>query len=412
MKLTESGIVLLVIGVLIFGSGLLMTAGGVSSLSEVVTEDSTPPEILWSYPNGTEDNPTTLKAGDVINPRIVPTERLDTAYMIVGGERYNLTFDGQNYDIEEWTVPEDLYKTVTFEWHAIDYAGNETVKKVYAYVEGGTPPEPPKHTVTTSAVNGDIVRVNEYRPTSSSMEVVENTMIKLEAIPKDGYEFTQWSGDVSGTSNPVKLLVDSDKYVTAHFTEVEEPPTPPETYEINTYTEGSGSGTIQLTPDKAEYEEGTEVTLNALSADNGSVFKEWTGDISGSSKSKTITVESDMSIGAVFEKREKYTLTVLANPKEGGSVNLTQADKITVTHPKTVRLQAFPNEGYNFEKWTGDVKGISKQMKVFLDSDMTVTANFKEEPSLIDKLSSNLNYVLLAVGSVVLVAGVMRCDWT
>ena len=42
--------------------------------------------------------------------------------------------------------------------------------------------------------------------------------VALEAIPAFGYTFSNWSGAVTGTTNPTSLYVDCDKTVTATFT--------------------------------------------------------------------------------------------------------------------------------------------------------------------------------------------------
>ena len=46
--------------------------------------------------------------------------------------------------------------------------------------------------------------------------------VSVEALPHDGYRFNGWSGDASGTSNPLTITVDSDKSITAHFREIEQ----------------------------------------------------------------------------------------------------------------------------------------------------------------------------------------------
>ena len=41
--------------------------------------------------------------------------------------------------------------------------------------------------------------------------------VTVSAIPDIHYEFSHWSGDVSGTTNPITINVDSNKSITAHF---------------------------------------------------------------------------------------------------------------------------------------------------------------------------------------------------
>ncbi len=45
----------------------------------------------------------------------------------------------------------------------------------------------------------------------------EGTVVTLTAIPDPGWAFHHWSGGASGPNNPVDIIMDSDKTVTAHF---------------------------------------------------------------------------------------------------------------------------------------------------------------------------------------------------
>jgi hypothetical protein len=47
---------------------------------------------------------------------------------------------------------------------------------------------------------------------------LDGTEVQVEAIPDNGYRFTNWSGDASGTSNPITITMNSDKSITANFT--------------------------------------------------------------------------------------------------------------------------------------------------------------------------------------------------
>lgn len=44
----------------------------------------------------------------------------------------------------------------------------------------------------------------------------------VTAVPNSGYEFSEWSGDIAGTSNPVHVRINSDKSITANFTQPSE----------------------------------------------------------------------------------------------------------------------------------------------------------------------------------------------
>ena len=63
------------------------------------------------------------------------------------------------------------------------------------------------------------VTINPARNVYTSGDIVT-----LTAVPATDYDFTGWSGDASGRSNPLVLSLDTNKLVTASFASVEPPP--------------------------------------------------------------------------------------------------------------------------------------------------------------------------------------------
>ena len=58
----------------------------------------------------------------------------------------------------------------------------------------------------------------------------DETQVAITAIPADiKHEFSRWTGDVSGTTNPIRITMDSDKSVTA-------------TFSVKTTDDGDGAG--------------------------------------------------------------------------------------------------------------------------------------------------------------------------
>ena len=41
--------------------------------------------------------------------------------------------------------------------------------------------------------------------------------VSVQAVANDGYQFSGWSGDASGTTNPIVIRMDTDKSITANF---------------------------------------------------------------------------------------------------------------------------------------------------------------------------------------------------
>lgn len=64
---------------------------------------------------------------------------------------------------------------------------------------------------------GEIQEEILVQGSTSNNEYNSGTTIKLTAIPNEGWEFVGWTGDVESVDNPLELLVDNPKSVTANF---------------------------------------------------------------------------------------------------------------------------------------------------------------------------------------------------
>lgn len=71
---------------------------------------------------------------------------------------------------------------------------------------------PAAYTLNVTAVNG-VVEKNPDNPTYNNGDSVV-----LTATANPGYEFTSWSGDATGTNNPLTVFMDGNKNITANFT--------------------------------------------------------------------------------------------------------------------------------------------------------------------------------------------------
>ena len=86
---------------------------------------------------------------------------------------------------------------------------------------------------------------------------------------------------------------------------------------------------------------------------------------------------------ASYQGCPAYTLTVNANPSEGGSVSPSTGQH---KHGTTVSLTATPAAEYVFSSWSGDATGSSATTSVSMMSNKSVTANFvkKQYPLTIE----------------------------
>jgi C1A family cysteine protease len=86
----------------------------------------------------------------------------------------------------------------------------------YAYVPIVEVPLPSYHLYPSVAPTGGGTIVSE--PLACIVGGCESgTQVMLTAVAVDGYEFAGWDGDVSGDSESISVIVDSDKTVTARF---------------------------------------------------------------------------------------------------------------------------------------------------------------------------------------------------
>lgn len=191
-------------------------------------------------------------------------------------------------------------------------------------------------------------------------------VVDLTAVADPGWTFSDWSGDVISTSNPVSLTMDSNKIVTATFTQNE--------YTLSVNTAGSGSGSVTINPDQATYHYGDEVVLTAV-ANPGTTFSDWSGDVISASNPVTLTITGNQAITATFTQDE-YTLT-LDVVGQGSATAV--PDQTTYLYGDVVTLTAVSDPGWTFSHWSGAVIGSSNPVTLMMTGDQAVTATFSQD---------------------------------
>jgi len=150
---------------------------------------------------------------------------------------------------------------------------------------------PSQYTLTTNVVGSGTVS-----PSGGTYD--EGTTLVLTATPSSGWTFDHWGGDASGSSPSVTITMSGDKSVTAYFVEIQ-----PDQFTLTLASDPPEGGTITATPSGGTYDAGTTVTLTAV-PNNGYAFKGWTGTgiTDTTSLTTTVTINSDMTVTAHFEK--------------------------------------------------------------------------------------------------------------
>ena len=185
------------------------------------------------------------------------------------------------------------------------------------------------------------------------------TEVTLIPTPGEGWSFSEWSGDCTGSGSCV-VTINDDINVAAIFTP-------------NSYTLGVsviGSGTVTKSPDQPDYIYGTEVTLVPTPAAGWS-FSEWEGSCIGSGVC-VLTIDGNESVTANFVEQ---TGTKLLTVNVTGNGSVTQNPLPPYTDGTGVDLTAVPATGWQFVNWTGACTG-GGACSVTLDTDKTVGATF------------------------------------
>ena len=185
--------------------------------------------------------------------------------------------------------------------------------------------------------------------------------VKFKASPEPGYEFAGWTGDTVSIVNPLLLTIESDKSITANFNPL------PEKYTIWTT---AINGSVERSPNKASFYEGDTVVLTAV-PNSGFMFDSWSGDLSTTDNPVQVIMDSSMRITANFI-RIRYILHAEA---ENGYVEK-YPDQPEYDEGTTVLVKAFPDEGFIFDHWSGDVSDTTDRISIVMDADKQITANF------------------------------------
>ena len=83
-------------------------------------------------------------------------------------------------------------------------------------------------------------------------------------------------------------------------------------------------------------------------------------------------------IAAIATPTPTYTLSVSVSPSGAGSVSPSDGEYESGVQ---VTLTASPASGYTFDYWDGDASGSSNTVTITMNSDKTITAHFKSEPT-------------------------------
>ncbi len=204
------------------------------------------------------------------------------------GEEVNITaMAGEGWYFVEWTgdyegTENEIAVTMNSDKNVTAHFGEESSVVKYELT-------------INSAEGGEVVVPGERTFEYNSSEVVD-----LEALADEGYEFSEWIGDVENIddtgANETTITMEGNYTITAEFEEVGTE------YELVINAEEGGS--TDPTPDTYTHPMGEEVTIEAV-PDLDWQFSHWVGDYPEDGEEDpeiTITLDSDKEVTAHFEE--------------------------------------------------------------------------------------------------------------
>ena len=211
------------------------------------------------------------------------------------------------------------------------------------------------------------------------------TNVTITAIETDpNWEFSHWTGNASGTNSSVTIHMDSNKTVTAHFTEEGLCSVHLESSQDNAATANKGSitfdGTNYSLPEDISITQGNySATYNP---ESGYEFKNWSteGNVSvldPNSQTTTVTVSCGGTLRAVYEQIQ-YTLTTSVSPLGSGYIEINPPGGV-YDAGTVVNLTATPDTGYEFVNWTGDtgtIANVTAATTITMTGNYSIVANF------------------------------------
>jgi len=232
------------------------------------------------------------------------------------------------------------------------------------------------YTVSTSTVGSGTVTLTPDTP--GTTYYTSGYSLNIEATADANYEFTSWSGDLSGSANPTTITVDSVKSVTATFTQIAG---------TLTIDEGTGSVTVDgvdyTAPVTKDFD--TAIAIVATAAE-GEEFSSWSV-VSGSatfdnasSASANVTITEDTEIKANFVSAEAE-LTVNIDPASSSTVTVDGSPysaPVNIQIGEAIDIVCVPATGYEFVNWTQ----ISGTVSFGDDSSASTTVTISEASTI------------------------------
>lgn len=122
--------------------------------------------------------------------------------------------------------------------------------------------------------------------------------INIKAIPKQGYKFLDWDGNISKSNknkSEFDFVIQEDIELIANFSLLDK-------YKLKVNFD-KNKGDVLVEPTKSLYSIGEKITLKAI-AKQGFKFESWQGEIKSENNILNLNINKDLNIDCVFSKEE------------------------------------------------------------------------------------------------------------
>jgi uncharacterized repeat protein (TIGR02543 family) len=245
-----------------------------------------------------------VPSGTVVSAWIGGVQYRSTATILNGGESvYALDVPGDDTDTPTIKEGGGNGEIISF------MVGSDWAPQTVAFSSGSTTnlnlALTTQYTLTTSVspYNGGSVSKSPNKSAYNSGE-----QVTLTVMAYSGYQFSSWSGDATGANSTIYITMNSNKTVTANFTQVQVTQ-----YTLSVSSIPSNGGYVTVYPNKYTYAEGEQVTITAT-ANSGYQFSSWSGDATGVNSTIYITMNSNKTVTANFTQSISETITPPAMP--------------------------------------------------------------------------------------------------
>lgn len=267
--------------------------------------------------------------------------------------------------------------------------------------------------VSPSAADGSVGVSSTATPVSGYYP--SGSQVTLTATANAGYNFSNWTGTTSSSTNPLNVTMSGPVTETANFV----------TNNVNVTIGTSPSGLLvsvdggaaQAAPVHVTWQVGSNHTI-ATSSPQGTGGTEYI--FTGWSDGTTTTTDSVTASASVTSYTASfgtyYLLTTAASPSADGSVGASSGSTpLNGYYPAgaQVTLTATPSgAAYKFSNWTGTKSSSTNPLSVTMSGPVSETANFTANNISVTIATSPASGPLVSVDGGAAQAGPIHVTWT